>query len=75
MEHITLHQGSIGKTIIKGGTYDGKRFPRTVLKFSKEQGFHTTQKPVPLLEWLIKTYTDEGDRSVISNILLYTLLN
>jgi len=39
----------------------GTRFPKTILKFAREQGKHTTQKPVPLLEWFIKTYTDEGE--------------
>lgn len=27
----------------------------------KERGLHNTQKPVALLEWLIKTYTNPGD--------------
>lgn len=41
---------------------DGKRNPLTVLnfKYDKEK-FHPTQKPVALCEWLIKTYTNEGD--------------
>ena len=39
---------------------NGTRFPKTVLKFKRETGKHTTQKPVKLCEWLIKTYTDEG---------------
>ena len=40
---------------------DGKRFPKTVLKFNKETGSHPTQKPVALLEYLILTYTNEGE--------------
>jgi site-specific DNA-methyltransferase (adenine-specific) len=40
---------------------NGTRFPKTVLKFKKESGFHTTQKSVPLLEWLVKTYTNDDD--------------
>lgn len=40
---------------------DGKRMPTTVLKFNQERGLHPTQKPVPLLEWLIKTYTNTGE--------------
>jgi site-specific DNA-methyltransferase (adenine-specific) len=41
---------------------DGKRLPTTVLKFNRvERPQHPTQKPVDLLEWLIKTYTNEGD--------------
>lgn len=39
----------------------GTRFPKTIISFAKEQGLHTTQKPVKLLEWLIQTYTDEGE--------------
>ena len=37
-------------------------FPNSILKFSSEQAkYHPTQKPVKLLEYLIKTYSDEGD--------------
>ena len=40
----------------------GERFPRTVQFFKREtKSLHPTQKPVPLLEYLIKTYTNEGD--------------
>lgn len=46
------------------GEYDGRRFPRSVLKFNMEKGLHPTQKPTKLFEYLIKTYTDEGDRVV-----------
>lgn len=39
-------------------------YPRTILKFNKpldNDRLHPTQKPVPLLEYLIKTYTLEGE--------------
>jgi DNA modification methylase len=41
----------------------GIRNPKTVLEFSNpnHNSLHPTQKPVPLLEYLIKTYTNEGD--------------
>ena len=43
----------------------GTRYPTTVIKVSREKrsmsGYHPTQKPINLLEWLIKTYTNEGD--------------
>ena len=43
----------------------GTRYPTTVIKMSREKGpmsgYHPTQKPINLLEWLIKTYTNEGD--------------
>jgi len=41
---------------------DGKRLPTTVLKFNRvERPKHPTQKPQDLLEWLIKTYSNEGE--------------
>ena len=39
---------------------DGSRFPTTILRFPHDRGFHPTQKPVALLEYLIKTYTLPG---------------
>lgn len=41
---------------------DGKRLPTTVLRFNRvERPKHPTQKPVDLLEWLIRSYTNEND--------------
>jgi site-specific DNA-methyltransferase (adenine-specific) len=37
------------------------RFPNSIIKFNRERGLHPTQKPVKLFEYLIKTYTNEGD--------------
>jgi site-specific DNA-methyltransferase (adenine-specific) len=31
------------------------------LKFNSERGLHETQKPLELMEYLVKTYTNEGD--------------
>ena len=41
----------------------GTRYPTTILKFNRElkNRFHPTQKPIALLEYLVKTYTNEGD--------------
>jgi len=43
----------------------GLRYPRSVQYFktaeSEGKVFHPTQKPISLMEWLIKTYTNEGD--------------
>ena len=45
--------------------YDStERYPLSVQVFAKDQqkeNYHPTQKPVALLEWLIRTYTNEGD--------------
>ena len=38
-----------------------KNYPTDIITFSKDAGYHPTQKPVALLEYLIKTYTNEGD--------------
>ncbi len=40
---------------------NGTRYPRSVIQFKRETGLHPTQKPVALFEYLIKTYTNEGD--------------
>lgn len=44
---------------------DGQRYPRNVIYFktaeSEGEVIHPTQKPVALVEYLIKTYTNEGD--------------
>lgn len=40
---------------------EGTRYPKTVLRYKQEKGFHPTQKPVGLMEYMIKTYTNEGD--------------
>lgn len=46
-------------------TYDStERYPKSVWKFSKDiqkSALHPTQKPVALLEELVKTYTNSGD--------------
>lgn len=41
---------------------DGSRYPTSVIKFNTERTkFHPTQKPVVLLEWLIRTYSNENE--------------
>lgn len=46
---------------------NGERNPLTILSFSRDsKKLHPTQKPVALLEYLIKTYTNEGD-TVLDN--------
>ena len=48
-------------TLQKEYTPKYTNYPKNVLQFNTERGLHPTQKPVPLLEYLIKTYTNEGD--------------
>lgn len=42
---------------------DGMMYPKSILKISgaNNKYFHSTQKPIELCEWLIKTYSNEGD--------------
>ena len=47
---------------------EGSRYPKTVLRFKQQKGFHPTQKPVDLMEYLIKTYTNEG-QTVLDNTM------
>ena len=45
-------------------TGDTKKYPKSIVKFPRPAScvmIHPTQKPVELLEWLIKTYTNEND--------------
>lgn len=49
----------------KVNDYDStERYPRDIIKFSSDKqksSLHKTQKPISLLEYLIKTYSNEGD--------------
>ena len=48
---------------------NGKKYMSNVLEYKKDyQGLHPTQKPVALLEYLIKTYTNE-DETVLDNCM------
>ncbi len=44
------------------------KYPKSVIKINREMGLHPTQKPVALFEYLIKTYTNEGD-TVLDNCM------
>ena len=58
-EHSTKE--TVKKPIINNGT----RYPRNKLYFQNDtksgHSFHPTQKPVALMEYLIKTYTNENE--------------
>ena len=51
-------------------TYD-KSYPKSIIEISnrsEKRGLHPTQKPIALMEYLIKTYTNEGD-TVLDNCM------
>lgn len=45
----------------KRGTVSELRYPSSVQKFNRETGLAPTQKPLKLLEYLVLTYSEEGD--------------
>jgi len=55
--NITFHTDPSGEHFKDNA---GDRYPRSVMQFKTERGLHPTQKPVALMEYLIKTYTKEG---------------
>lgn len=79
MWHSTPYSGFSSDTSKIGEVYgsvkskhrdnpEGSRYPKTVLKFKQEKGLHPTQKPVALMEYLIKTYSNEGE-TVLDNCM------
>ena len=47
---------------VRSESEDGRRNPLTILSFPRDsEKLHPTQKPVALLEYLIKTYSNPGD--------------
>lgn len=51
-------------------TYNnGRRYPKDVVEFQHDKtSYHPTQKPVALIEYLIKTYSNEGD-TILDNCM------
>lgn len=54
-----------GKFVETPTIISDEKFPTSIISIPKEhkkgESYHPTQKPVALLEYLIKTYTNEGD--------------
>ena len=55
--------GNVGKNMKPLHKIYDMKYPTTLIVFDKirKGSLHPTQKPVPLLEYLIKTYTNEGE--------------
>ena len=66
------NSGEITRCVTKVQTKNnGTRYPRSIQKFSTDKAkgsLHPTQKPVALLEYLIKTYTNENE-TVLDNCM------
>jgi DNA modification methylase len=60
-----MKENVLGSYTSKSNKNNGERFPKSILEFSqnwsRQQQIHPTQKPVLLLEYLIKTYTNENE--------------
>lgn len=59
------HVGDIDAETVRYGVNTGKHNPCSILQIAadnkREMGQHPTQKPVALMDYLIRTYTNEGD--------------
>ena len=57
-----LYGASNGGTIgnVHGTNYDPP-LPTTILEIKSTRGKHSTEKPVALMEWILKYYSKEGD--------------
>jgi DNA modification methylase len=64
-----LGSNSSGSNIRNEIINDGDRFPLSFIEFTRDRHkIHPTQKPVSLLEYLVRTYTNEGD-TVLDNVM------
>jgi site-specific DNA-methyltransferase (adenine-specific) len=67
--------GDVGRALGANGLH-GKEFtqefanyPKSIIRFVRDRNkIHPTQKPVALMEYLIRTYTNEGD-TVLDNCM------
>ena len=70
-KQIRCNHHGYGFSAKDGITNNGTRYPKSIVSisrdFSAQQQIHPTQKPVPLMEWLISTYSNEGD-VVLDNV-------
>ncbi len=73
--HIARGISTDPTSVVTGGitaetwTQEWTNYPRQVLDFPSEGStVHPTQKPVALMEYLIRTYTNEGD-TVLDNCM------
>jgi site-specific DNA-methyltransferase (adenine-specific) len=64
-------RGNNGRNFGVSGTENfqaSTNYPRSILQFSNDGHIHPTQKPVALMEYLIRTYTNEGE-TVLDNAM------
>ena len=60
--NANANKGNYGKFKNNITISNGERYPLTVISFTRDKNkVHPTQKPVALMEYLIKTYTNENE--------------
>ena len=67
--YIKKRSSRVGTAVIRSGCHDnvtinedGRRYPTNILVFKRDkEKYHRTQKPVNLIRYLIRTYTQEND--------------
>ena len=59
----SIYKSEHYKGVMKRKADDGMRHPQSILPFNSvwHKGMHPTEKPVELIQWLIRSYTNEGD--------------
>ena len=67
IKHMPEHN-SLGHCQRKKYIQRFTNYPKSILRFKQERGLHPTQKPVALFEYLIRTYTNEGE-TVLDNCI------
>ena len=58
----------LGHCVRKPYTQTHTNYPKSIVSVKPERGIHPTQKPVALMEYLIRTYTNEGE-TVLDNCM------
>lgn len=53
--------GNLGHCVRKAYRQSQTNYPKSIINITSERGLHPTQKPVALMEYLIRTYTNEGE--------------
>jgi site-specific DNA-methyltransferase (adenine-specific) len=66
---FTGHMGQKGEGFAEHYKQTATGYPRGIVKFAQDaNALHPTQKPVALMEYLIRTYTNEGE-TVLDNCM------
>jgi site-specific DNA-methyltransferase (adenine-specific) len=61
-------KNTLGHCVRKPYVQTHTGYPKSIISFPPERGLHPTQKPVALLEYLVRTYTNEGE-TVMDNCM------